>query len=158
MWLYSDSQVFNPVACYYMGFVTHSMCTCLGLLWSHTHTYIHSTYVHTSACAHIHKCTYAHTTHTYTHTYTNSHTNTHPHTSKHTHIHTHAHMYTHNTRTHTHTRTHIITYSTIHTQRYKEEDIYLVNDMPEGMQKEWQVPRCLLCGGYTDNLNFCYIW
>ncbi|XP_065916678.1 bifunctional peptidase and arginyl-hydroxylase JMJD5-like [Dysidea avara] len=43
-------------------------------------------------------------------------------------------------------------------KRYKSEDIYLVNDMPMGMQQEWMVPRCLLCGGYTEYFNFCYIW
>ncbi|XP_065916677.1 bifunctional peptidase and arginyl-hydroxylase JMJD5-like [Dysidea avara] len=43
-------------------------------------------------------------------------------------------------------------------KRYKTEDIYLVDDMPDGMQQEWMVPRCLLCGGYIEYLNFCFMW
>ena len=34
----------------------------------------------------------------------------------------------------------------------------MVSDMPVDMEKEWQVPRCLLCGGYIGNLNMCLMW
>ena len=30
--------------------------------------------------------------------------------------------------------------------------------MPDAMQREWLLPRFLLCGGYTDNLMYVYIW
>ena len=45
-----------------------------------------------------------------------------------------------------------------HTQRYKEDDIYMVTDLPEGMLKEWMVPRFMLCGGYTKHLMYVYMW
>ena len=44
------------------------------------------------------------------------------------------------------------------TQRYKEDDIYMVTDLPEGMLKEWMVPRFMLCGGYTKHLMYVYMW
>jgi lysine-specific demethylase 8 len=43
-------------------------------------------------------------------------------------------------------------------QRYKTEDIYLVNDLPEPMHKDWMIPRFLLCGGYMENIQEAYTW
>ena len=71
-----------------------------------------------------------------------THTNPHTHTCTYIYTHMHTHTYTH--RTHR-----IYCLTLLYIQRYNEEDIYLVNHMPTAMQKEWQVPRCLLCGGFT---------
>ena len=48
-------------------------------------------------------------------------------------------------------------WSLLYTKVQNGGHIYVVNDIPVGME-EWQVPRCLLCGGYTNFINFCYIW
>uniref|UniRef100_H2YPV1 JmjC domain-containing protein n=2 Tax=Ciona savignyi TaxID=51511 RepID=H2YPV1_CIOSA len=45
-------------------------------------------------------------------------------------------------------------------QVYKESDIYLVQDVlpPNPMTKEIYLPKCLLCGGYTNYLNTMVMW
>ena len=43
-------------------------------------------------------------------------------------------------------------------QRYRREDIYMVSALSPAMQEEWLLPNFLLCGGFTDNLIFSYIW
>ena len=34
----------------------------------------------------------------------------------------------------------------------------MVSDMPVEMTNEWPLPPFLLCGGYTENIAFVYIW
>ena len=41
---------------------------------------------------------------------------------------------------------------------YKNENVYMVSDLSEGMVRDWRLPRFMLCGGYTDHLMFVYIW
>ena len=43
-------------------------------------------------------------------------------------------------------------------QRYKDEDIYLVDTLKPGMYQEWLVPRPLMCGGFRDNFIETYMW
>lgn len=43
-------------------------------------------------------------------------------------------------------------------QRYKEDDIYMVTDPSPGMYNEWQLPRFILCGGYTNHLSMVMMW
>jgi lysine-specific demethylase 8 len=41
---------------------------------------------------------------------------------------------------------------------YNTSDIYMVNDMPEGMKDEWPLPNFLLCGGYTEHMAYVNVW
>ena len=34
----------------------------------------------------------------------------------------------------------------------------MVSALPPSMFKEWQLPKFLLCGGFTDHLMFIYLW
>ncbi len=34
----------------------------------------------------------------------------------------------------------------------------MVSDLSDGMRKDWVLPRFLLCGGYTEELMFMYLW
>ncbi|XP_062514910.1 bifunctional peptidase and arginyl-hydroxylase JMJD5-like [Corticium candelabrum] len=43
-------------------------------------------------------------------------------------------------------------------QKYQSEEIYMVDSLPKQLQKEWMVPRFLLCGGYTENIHTLYTW
>lgn len=43
-------------------------------------------------------------------------------------------------------------------QEYKSGDIYMVSGLPPPMFSEWQLPKFLLCGGFTDHLMFTYLW
>ncbi len=43
-------------------------------------------------------------------------------------------------------------------QKYNNSDIYMVSDPSPGMYNEWQLPRFLLCGGFTDHLAMILLW
>lgn len=43
-------------------------------------------------------------------------------------------------------------------QIYKDDDIYMVGELPPPMADEWQLPKPLLCGGFTDHLMYAFIW
>lgn len=34
----------------------------------------------------------------------------------------------------------------------------MVSDMSQEMRDEWQLPKFILCGGFSENLMFVYIW
>ena len=34
----------------------------------------------------------------------------------------------------------------------------MVSPLTEAMQKEWLLPRFMLCGGFTENLALSYTW
>ena len=34
----------------------------------------------------------------------------------------------------------------------------MVCDLPPPMYQEWMLPRPLICGGFTDNFMFTYMW
>ena len=43
-------------------------------------------------------------------------------------------------------------------QVYQSDNIYMVDALPPPMAHEWQLPKCLLCGGFTDHLMFVFLW
>ena len=43
-------------------------------------------------------------------------------------------------------------------QVYESDNIYMVDALPPPMFNEWQLPKFLLCGGFTEHLMFVFLW
>jgi lysine-specific demethylase 8 len=42
--------------------------------------------------------------------------------------------------------------------RYKDEAMYVVDEVPKGMRDQVKLPGCLSCGGFLDNANTVFMW